>query len=785
MGQWRQKPISCLRKAQESLALGRLESVVDDIYDFLQNSRKVEFFAVYSDIMRVFGKTCVQLRDSRAAKDGLQAFRFLFSQKRPDVVEAACRLYLGEAYAVIEKLALSPDHLPVTPLEGNKPPGIESGDPFSLNLDGTCPSDLTETIAACRFYWESLRVVLDCLRGLQLEKAYCQVVTEGFNFCVKYNRPHELRYFSDLLSQHLNKMLERLEPNQEISPDRTQLLSSRSRARHIQVRLQQVEAAVKVSLWHTASKGLGDIVRILETTTDLDLRHGVPARAADKKAYALVGVRCPIETLDTYYVRLITLLRAGGLAQLLPYAMLMRYRVMCMRGVPQAELAAFVDETVLAVIGTGGINVHPTSPVLEYDKSYVAFPRFLAEGILPQARHLLLLCPSLTPPQALRSTDTSMSDGRDASARGFASTVPDVVALLLSAIKDGHVRASLYLAGAEPVVTFTPPQQIESFYTMPFETASTLATALSTLSTCPHVPRSDAHPSSLLKSRGVAGRLAADLGSMHKALVERAEEAEELRRLTMEQKALADEEARVAAEAEAARIAEETAKADEEMRIAVQARHAREQMRQMRRMEVERELEQIAKKDKSASEYLKTLSFEEEARPLDAVRRAHREFIAKKEERFQQRLAAATRKCEMKHRAAFVVCREKLEAEVKALVEEDEALYNQQVPDILESARAAHESHLVQKTRLDAIWTPVEKFLNSAVGKAMKKVDEAHATWQVAYDAEVAKERKAAVKMVIYRAKKDRQREMEQEQRSAMDAAGTGWRSSASDMPPA
>ncbi|GCA62455.1 hypothetical protein KIPB_003626 [Kipferlia bialata] len=156
--------------------------------------------------------------------------------------------------------------------------------------------------------------------------------------------------------------------------------------------------------------------------------------------------------------------------------------------------------------------------------------------------------------------------------------------------------------------------------------------------------------------------------------------------------------------------------------------------------------------------------------------------ILRGEERPRHCQSGVTRKAGAVHCFSHMVrqrLRQRLREEMDSVVEEQRAL----LADIPASVRAFHQEQTLLSARLSVGGT-LSAFLKRAEAVSVKKVGEAHAKWQVAYDAEEAKERKA-VKMVIYRAKIDRQREMQREQRSALDAAGPHWRSSASDMPPA
>lgn len=110
-----------------------------------------------------------------------------------------------------------------------------------------------------RFLWEGYRTVLDTLRNnARLELLYQQVAHQTIQFCLQYMRKMELRRLADLMRHHLSNV-----SKYQNQPHSIDLADPDTLQRHLDARVEQLNAAVKLELWQEAFRSVEDIYNLL------------------------------------------------------------------------------------------------------------------------------------------------------------------------------------------------------------------------------------------------------------------------------------------------------------------------------------------------------------------------------------------------------------------------------------------------------------------------------------------------------------------------------------------
>ena len=84
------KPVNALRRAQELYNAGTLKGkqfAIEILQSVLNNRRHKQWTATHEDLIKLYLKICVDLRNKNHAKDGLYSYRTLCQRENPRSLE--------------------------------------------------------------------------------------------------------------------------------------------------------------------------------------------------------------------------------------------------------------------------------------------------------------------------------------------------------------------------------------------------------------------------------------------------------------------------------------------------------------------------------------------------------------------------------------------------------------------------------------------------------------------------------------------------------------------------
>lgn len=208
----------------------------------------------------------VDLNKPKIIRDGLYQYKKLVQSTSISSLELVIKKFIqlsedkvAQAQAKADKITLDADD----DLEATESPE----DILLATVSSEQSKDRTDREVVTpwlKLLWEAYRISLDALRNnSKLEILYQKVVSQAFDFCVKYSRKTEFRRLCDILRLHLsNASQAKSSPAQHpidlSDPDTLQ--------RFLDTRFRQLEVAVELELWQEAFRSVEDVHTLLSVS---------------------------------------------------------------------------------------------------------------------------------------------------------------------------------------------------------------------------------------------------------------------------------------------------------------------------------------------------------------------------------------------------------------------------------------------------------------------------------------------------------------------------------------
>ncbi len=251
---------------------GEKEKIIalDQLHVTIANASKrkqSQWSKVYEQVMKRHVELCVDLKDHRAAKDGLHQYRNLCSNVDPNSLEIVILhlMELAENQAILakqkaNKVALAAAQQ-ISDLDQEETP--ESIMLASMTDEGAKDRTDREVFGPwLKFLWEIYRAILELLnRNSKLEKVYHKTCEKAFKFCQDYSRKVEFRRLCSMLRDHLvqlNKTAGQIPKSRSVWE-----WSSDSIELHLQTRFSQLEVTTNLELWNEGFRTIEDIHKIM------------------------------------------------------------------------------------------------------------------------------------------------------------------------------------------------------------------------------------------------------------------------------------------------------------------------------------------------------------------------------------------------------------------------------------------------------------------------------------------------------------------------------------------
>jgi len=261
MPEYFQRPENALLKAQEFLDVDKQKAALEVLGDVLRSKKHRTWQKVHEAIIFKYLDLCVELRKSQQAKEGLYQYKNICQQVNPKSLEDAILHYLDEAE---EKTRDARERSQVTALKMVEDLDmIDTPENMLLKaVTGEQTQDRTDRLLLTpwvKYLWESFRQVLDLLRNnCRVEKLYHIVARRAFNFCTNYDRRTEFRKLCDNLRNHV-----KLSESRHGTQFSVNLSNPDTQGLHLETKICQLDAAVKIELWQEAFKAVEDIHHLM------------------------------------------------------------------------------------------------------------------------------------------------------------------------------------------------------------------------------------------------------------------------------------------------------------------------------------------------------------------------------------------------------------------------------------------------------------------------------------------------------------------------------------------
>ncbi|ONH65996.1 Eukaryotic translation initiation factor 3 subunit A [Cyberlindnera fabianii] len=263
------RPDNVLKRAEELLAVGKDESALQIMHEFL-TSKKTRSVPPQSlePIALLFVSLAVDLRKGFTLKDGLHQFKKNVQNSDVGlvVIENVSRKLVELAEKKLEDAQAKAD-------EVNYEDDLEvSESPEDIMLSAVSNeqskdrADRELVTPVLRFLWESYRLVLDLLRNnARVEVTYSDIVQQAYQFCLKFNRKTEFRRLSELIRTHIQSAAQP-KPGQPKQANAIDLQDPETMQRYLDLRFNQLNVSVKLELWQEAYRSVEDIYTLIRSS---------------------------------------------------------------------------------------------------------------------------------------------------------------------------------------------------------------------------------------------------------------------------------------------------------------------------------------------------------------------------------------------------------------------------------------------------------------------------------------------------------------------------------------
>ena len=280
--QMNQKPEYVLRRANDLIetAIGNADRekklALEQIHAHISLRRgktQTVWNKTYELLMKRHLELCVELKDSRTAKDGLHQYRNLCQSVDPNSLEIVI-VYLmdladtrtTEARVKANKVAIAAAAKVVDLDQEESPESI-----MLSSMTDEVSSDRTDrevVVPWLKFLWEIYRAVLELLhKNAKLERVYHKTCEKAFQFCLTYQRNLEFKRLCGMLHDQLANLTRTNTSQQNSNPNRITKpweWTSEAVEYHLQTRFSQLEVATSLELWNEGFKTVEEIYNIIE-----------------------------------------------------------------------------------------------------------------------------------------------------------------------------------------------------------------------------------------------------------------------------------------------------------------------------------------------------------------------------------------------------------------------------------------------------------------------------------------------------------------------------------------
>ena len=264
------KPVNALRRAQELYNAGTLKGkqfAIEILQSVLNNRRHKQWTATHEDLIKLYLKICVDLRNKNHAKDGLYSYRTLCQRENPRSLEIVVNYLIDLSEQKCEEArVLAGDKLKMSELDAGE--GENAGENIILsavNSQGTSRMNKELVVPWIKFMWEAYRSVLEVTKNNKsLIEVYQNTCVRAYKFCSTYERTLEFRKLNDMIKKHLQDSIKYYDKDRESGKKHSLIeLDADYFELHLDTRFIGLEIATEMKQWNQAYQIVEEVYSIM------------------------------------------------------------------------------------------------------------------------------------------------------------------------------------------------------------------------------------------------------------------------------------------------------------------------------------------------------------------------------------------------------------------------------------------------------------------------------------------------------------------------------------------